>query len=85
MAFLFKPLVVLGLAAALQGMAAPLPDEPIKPVPLTLHQDPVRAELGRRLFHDARLSANNTVSCASCHSVTSGGADGRARSPGFNG
>lgn len=29
--------------------------------------DPMAAELGRRLFFDTRLSANGTVSCASCH------------------
>jgi cytochrome c peroxidase len=85
MSFLFKPLIALGLAAALPGMAAPLPDEPIKPVPLTLHQDPVHAELGRRLFNERRLSANNTVSCTSCHNVARGGGDSRARSPGFQG
>ncbi|MES2346212.1 MAG: cytochrome-c peroxidase, partial [Pseudomonadota bacterium] len=85
MPFPFKLLTVLGLAAALPGMAAPLRDEPIKPVPLTLHQDPARADLGRRLFNERRLSANNTVSCASCHDVARGGGDARARSPGFQG
>jgi len=30
-------------------------------------QDNMRATLGRVLFYDARLSANNAVSCASCH------------------
>ncbi|CAN7746763.1 cytochrome-c peroxidase [Duganella sp. LjRoot269] len=85
MPFLFKLLAVLGLAAALPGMAAPQLDEPIKPVPLTLHQDPARADLGRRLFNERRLSANNTVSCASCHDVARGGGDARARSPGFQG
>lgn len=29
--------------------------------------DPVRARLGRWLFYDARLSADGTVSCATCH------------------
>ena len=68
------------------GAAADAPlDEPIKPVPLTLHQDPARAALGRRLFNDARLSANNSVSCASCHDVARGGGDPRARSLGFRG
>jgi len=28
-------------------------------------------ELGRKLFYDSRLSANNTVSCGSCHIQTS--------------
>lgn len=29
--------------------------------------DPLRAELGRRLFFDVRLSGNNTISCGTCH------------------
>jgi cytochrome c peroxidase len=76
---------LLGLALALPGLAAATQDEPIKPVPATLKQDPLRAELGRELFNDVRLSANGRVSCASCHDLAKGGADGRARSVGFNG
>jgi cytochrome c peroxidase len=64
--------------------AAPL-DEPIRPIPQAQAQDPARAELGRRLFHDVRLSANNSVSCASCHRLESGGADQQAFSRGFTG
>lgn len=66
------------------ALAAPL-DEPIKPLPTTLHQDPARAEIGRQLFSDARLSANNRVSCVSCHVIGRGGVDGRDRSVGFTG
>lgn len=41
--------------------------------------------LGRRLFHDKRLSRNNKVACASCHDVAAGGADTTARSVGVTG
>jgi cytochrome c peroxidase len=42
--------------------------------------------LGERLFNDPRLSADSTVSCASCHLFQgSGGADGRAVSLGVGG
>src|ERR1700754_3583476 len=44
------------------ALATPI-DEPIQPVPLTLKQDPARAELGRLLFQDVRLSGNGRVSC----------------------
>ncbi|WP_172148851.1 cytochrome-c peroxidase [Pseudomonas tumuqii] len=71
-----------GLAA--QVGAAPL-DEPIKPIPMVQELDPARTELGRRLFQDVRLSANDSVSCASCHQLASGGADQRAFSRGFSG
>ncbi|MES2940606.1 MAG: cytochrome c peroxidase [Pseudomonadota bacterium] len=74
----------LVLASGSRTWAAAL-DEPIQPIPLAHGQDPVRAELGRRLFQDTRLSANNSVSCASCHNLAKGGADGRDRSVGVNG
>ena len=73
-----------GLCLAEPGRAAVL-DEPIKPVPATLSADPARAEIGRSLFADARLSANGTVSCASCHVLSKGGGGGMARSVGLNG
>lgn len=40
--------------------------------------------LGRDLFHDARLSRDNSTSCASCHSLNLAGADGRRFSVGIN-
>ncbi|MCI5076693.1 cytochrome c peroxidase [Oricola sp.] len=47
---------------------------------------PARVALGRRLFHDANLSADRTVSCASCHDVTAGaGGDGRPVALGVGG
>ncbi|MEO6724712.1 MAG: cytochrome c peroxidase [Blastocatellia bacterium] len=41
--------------------------------------------LGRRLFFDVRLSSDNTLSCASCHSPALHFAEGRAVAKGFNG
>ncbi len=43
------------------------------------------ATLGRVLFYDTRLSANNTKSCASCHAQDLAFADDRALSEGFEG
>ncbi|WP_343225936.1 cytochrome-c peroxidase [Luteolibacter marinus] len=43
------------------------------------------AALGRVLFHDKRLSANQTVSCASCHQAEHGFSDPRQFSVGFDG
>ncbi len=42
-------------------------------------------ELGRRLFHDTRLSKNNTQSCATCHNQAKAFTDGRSRSFGESG
>ncbi|NDC54648.1 MAG: cytochrome-c peroxidase [Planctomycetia bacterium] len=39
-----------------------------------------KAELGRTLFHDPRLSAQGTVACVSCHDPRLGWADGRPTS-----
>ncbi|HEX2012444.1 MAG TPA: cytochrome-c peroxidase, partial [Roseateles sp.] len=77
-------LAAIVLPAFQQAFAAAL-DEPIKPLPISLKQDPARAEIGRQLFYDVRLSANRGVSCASCHDPSKGGADGRNRSVGFSG
>ena len=41
--------------------------------------------LGRDLFHDPRLSRDDTISCASCHDLANGGADGRKVSIGIEG
>jgi cytochrome c peroxidase len=45
-------------------------------------QDRARVELGQRLFFDPLLSADGTVSCASCHAPENAGADARAVSVG---
>jgi cytochrome c peroxidase len=55
------------------------PREPIVPVPLHLSLDPHKVALGERLFHDVRLSHDNTHACATCHPLERGGMDGRAR------
>ena len=49
----------------------------IPPIPREHDQDPVMAKLGERLFNDVRLSSDGTVSCASCHRLDEGGADGQ--------
>lgn len=43
------------------------------------------ATLGRVLFYDKRLSANNTIACASCHIQENGFSDPNRFSSGFNG
>lgn len=41
--------------------------------------------LGSRLFHDPRLSGDNSISCASCHLLNKGGVDNLATSTGVDG
>jgi len=51
---------------------------PPPPVPTDNPMSAVKVELGRRLFHDPRLSGNGTLSCASCHRPEWAFTDGRA-------
>jgi cytochrome c peroxidase len=46
---------------------------------------PEKVELGRYLYFDRRLSADGTVSCASCHDPRHGFTDGAAVSTGIRG
>ena len=68
----------VGLAAGRDG------DEPIKPIPEAIDVDPRKVDLGRMLFHDPLLSKDDTVSCASCHDLSSGGDDGVRVSTGID-
>jgi cytochrome c peroxidase len=70
----------LGCAAVVGALAGTVDSEPITPVPAVEALDPAKVELGRRMFHDPRLSRGENVSCASCHDLARGGDDGRARS-----
>ena len=76
--------VVVGFATiASVGWAA----EPFGPVP-AIKFDKAKAELGKRLFFDRRLSGDAAISCSSCHMPDKGFSDGLALSkayPGSNG
>jgi cytochrome c peroxidase len=47
--------------------------------------DPEKVALGDKLYHDKRLSKDETLACASCHGLSTGGVDGKARSIGIGG
>lgn len=49
------------------------------------HITDLSATLGRVLFYDKNLSANNTISCASCHEQSTAFSDTRKFSIGLNG
>ena len=57
----------------------PLPADPTN----RWADDPCAARLGRALFFDPRLSADGSVSCASCHVPELGFTDGRALGEGM--
>ena len=60
-------------------------DEPIEPIPQKIHVNPKKVELGKMLFFDTTLSADDTVSCASCHILQEGGDDNLPVSFGIKG
>jgi cytochrome c peroxidase len=77
----------LALAAAFTASIAraQMLDEPIKPLPAKLNLDARKVTLGRALFHDKRLSKDNSLSCASCHDLAAGGVDGKQFAVGIKG
>ncbi len=60
-------------------------DEPLQPLQPYQNLDPSKVVLGERLFHDTRLSSDNSISCASCHNLATNGTDDRASSIGVGG
>ena len=64
------------------GLEGERAGEPIRPIIPSQNVDERKAELGFALFHDPRLSVDNTVSCASCHALDMGGVDNHQYSHG---
>jgi cytochrome c peroxidase len=65
----------LGLPADLWALLVP-PENPVTPE---------KVALGRRLYFDTRLSADGSVSCATCHDPAKGFSDGRKVAIGIGG
>ena len=60
-------------------------NEPIQPIPTEITLDAAKVSLGEKLFNDRQLSHDDTISCASCHDLSTGGGDRLAHSAGVNG
>ncbi|MCG8425741.1 MAG: cytochrome-c peroxidase [Chromatiales bacterium] len=59
-------------------------NQPIVPIPQFVQLDSAKVKLGRKLFHDTRLSKDNTIACSSCHDLHLAGQDGRPVSLGVD-
>ena len=64
------------------GLEGERAGEPVRPIVAVAETDPLKVQLGFDLFHDTRLSVDNTVSCASCHALDTGGVDNHQYSHG---
>jgi cytochrome c peroxidase len=67
------------------GLSGDRAAEPVRPIDLTLPYDEAKAALGFKLYHDKRLSVDNTISCASCHGLNTAGVDNKQYSEGVEG
>ena len=63
------------------GVGNPPPPLQPPPVPPGNPITPAKAVLGKLLFFEEQLSADNSVSCATCHIHATGGADPRTGAP----
>ena len=85
-----KRAIVLSWASAARarlyadGLAGDRANEPVRPIDQVLEYDAAKAALGFALFHDTRLSVDNTVSCASCHALETAGVDNHQYSHGVD-
>lgn len=57
----------------------------LRALPAADDQPPAKVELGRALFHDKRLSHDDSISCASCHDLARAGVDNLPVAVGING
>ena len=84
-----RPTAVIGALAAAglalaAGLRVPLGLPPLQWPPENPYTAE-KAELGRLLYFDPRLSKDNTVSCATCHDPKFGFSDGKPVSTGIRG
>ncbi|WP_232507816.1 cytochrome-c peroxidase [Ghiorsea bivora] len=60
-------------------------DEPIVPIVAPEGLQQAKVSLGKKLFFETRLSADGSISCASCHDLDFGGVDNNIASIGIDG
>lgn len=73
---------LLCLGAILLAPLSLVAAEPISPILTPTDIDNHKAEIGKQLFFDPRLSKSGFLSCNSCHNLSMGGADNLTSSVG---
>ena len=77
--------VISFLCMAIFGAAGTVAaEEPIQPIAPAKEINLAKAELGKKLFFDPRLSKSGFISCNSCHNLSMGGSDNLKTSIGHN-
>ncbi len=66
-------------------LAEEMRNEPICPIPDLIDYNSQKARIGKALYFDPILSADSTVSCATCHDLAKGGTDNLQFSEGIDG
>ncbi len=82
-ASLFEPAAVAPVQTDLRE--AGIGREPLLPIVSVPALPPAKVALGDKLFHDPRLSHDNSLACAGCHDLAKGGTDQSRFSVGING
>lgn len=77
--------LLLACAPATPNPPPQTPHFPAPRIPQNNPQSPEKADLGRHLFYDRRLSGNGTQACASCHLQARAFTDGHAQAVGSTG
>lgn len=75
---------IIAASMAMPAMADRVASELIKPIEPAVITEPAKAELGKKLFFDPRLSRSGFISCNSCHNLSMGGSDNLPTSIGHN-
>ena len=57
------------------GVAAEFQNDAVQPLPEKPDLDARKVALGDKLYHDKRLSKDNSLACAGCHALDKGGTD----------
>lgn len=76
---------VVSLEVSAESTPAAGGELPSMPIPADNPQSDAKIELGRQLYFDGRLSANNEISCATCHDPKTGWAGHDATDTGVGG
>lgn len=81
---MMTPRLLFAAVVLAMPITSALAEEPITPIRPLQEVNLARAELGKKLYFDPRLSKSGFISCNSCHNLSMGGTDNLKTSIGHN-